>query len=147
MKPLVLGLLLWLGLTVSLVGPAQAPAAESTPAETASGQAVIGPDGMQHVGIVGGSYYFRPNRITVRVNVPVVLTMRMEPGIVPHSLVIEAAEAGIAVDVTLDSTPKTVRFTPTATGLYPIYCKNRLLFFESHREKGMEAMLEVIEQP
>jgi hypothetical protein len=37
----------------------------------------------------------------------------------------------------------TVRFTPMVTGSFSIYCDKKLLFFKSHREKGMEAVLEV----
>ena len=32
----------------------------------------------------------------------------------------------------------------TAVGKYPIYCSNQLLFFASHRERGMEGVLEVV---
>jgi len=37
-----------------------------------------------------------------------------------------------------------ITITPTAAATYPIYCKNRLLFFKSHRERGMEGILEVV---
>jgi hypothetical protein len=30
-------------------------------------------------------------------------------------------------------------------GEYPFYCSKKLLFFKSHREKGMEGMLEVVQ--
>jgi hypothetical protein len=39
--------------------------------------------------------------------------------------------------------PKDVK---TREGIYPFYCSRKLLFFESHREKGMEGTLEVVEQ-
>jgi plastocyanin len=45
----------------------------------------------------------------------------------------------------LAAEPKAVTFTPTAVGKYPFYCRNKLLFFKSHREKGMEGVLEVVE--
>jgi len=51
----------------------------------------------------------------------------------------------IEVEESLSSEPKTVRFTPTKTGVYPMYCSKKLLFFASHREKGMEGELEVVE--
>jgi hypothetical protein len=37
-----------------------------------------------------------------------------------------------------------MNLTPSAAGAYPIYCKNRLLFFKGHRERGMEGILEVV---
>jgi len=108
-------------------------------------RAVISADGTQRVRILGGSYFFRPGHIIVKVNVPVELSVVLEPGIVPHTLVIQAAEAGIAIDEPLGTDPKTFAFTPKAAGKYPFYCKNKLLFFKSHRDKGMEGILEVVE--
>ena len=108
-------------------------------------RAFIAPDGIQHVALMGGNYFFRPNHIIVRANVPVELGVSLERGLVPHSLVIRAPEAGIAVDEKLSTEVKAIRFTPTATGHYAFYCKNKLLFLKSHREKGMEGMLEVVE--
>ena len=107
-------------------------------------RAVIDKDGVQRVEIMGGSYYFSPNHIIVRVNIPVELKVRKESGIVPHNIVIKAPEAGIDVDESMDSDlPKVIRFTPTKPGNYPFFCNKKLLFFESHREKGMEGLLEV----
>lgn len=108
-------------------------------------RAFVAPDGTQHVSIVGGNYFFRPNRIIVKVNAPVELGVALERGIVPHTLVIDAPEAGIQVDEKLSTEVKKIRFTPTATGSYRFYCKNKLLFLKSHRDKGMEGTLEVVE--
>jgi len=108
-------------------------------------RAVIDADGKQRVRILGGSYFFKPNHIIVKANVPVELSANLEPGIVPHTLVVDGAEAGIAIDTVLGTEAKTFAFTATSTGKYPIYCKNRLLFFKSHREKGMAGILEVVE--
>lgn len=114
-------------------------AADEQPAHRAS----VDADGVQRVRIEGGSYFFRPERVTVKANVPVELTVSVERGLVPHSFVIDAPAAGIAIDESLSSTPKVIRFTPSAAGSYPYYCRNRLLFLESHREKGMEGVLVV----
>ncbi len=108
-------------------------------------QALIGPDGVQRVEVVGGGYFFDPDHIIVKVNVPVEMTVRKEPGIIPHNIVVKAPEAGMELDESLSSDPKVVRFTPTKPGSYPMYCSKRFLFFESHREKGMEGVLEVVE--
>lgn len=102
-------------------------------------------DGIQRVTVVGGSYFFDPDHIIVKVNVPVELTVRKESGIVPHDIVIKAPEAGIDFSESLSTDPKIIRFTPTKIGTYPMYCDKQLLFFESHREKGMEGVLEVVE--
>ncbi len=108
-------------------------------------RATVGDDGVQRVEVMGGSYFFTPNHIIVKVNMPVELIVRKESGIVPHNIVVKAPEAGIDFDVALASEPKVIRFTPTRVGTYPMYCSKKLLFFESHREKGMEGVIEVVE--
>ncbi len=108
-------------------------------------QATIGADGVQRVEILGGGYFFKPNHVVVKVNVPVELKVRKEGGIVPHDIVIDAPDAGIAVRESLSTEPKVIRFTPTKVGKYPFYCSKKPPFFASHREKGMEGLLEVVE--
>ncbi len=106
--------------------------------------AKVDPDGVQRVRLEGGGYFFKPNHIVIKVNVPVELLASREAGIVPHNLVIKAPEAGIAVEEELAAEPKKITFTATAAGKYPFYCSNKLLFFASHRERGMEGVLEVV---
>jgi len=118
---------------------------DEKPKEEKVFRAVANNEGVQRVEIVGGSYFFSPNHVIVRVNVPVELKVRKEPGMVPHNIVMKSPEAGIDFDVSLSAEPKVVKFTPTKTGVYPFYCNKKLLFFESHREKGMEGRLEVVE--
>jgi len=101
-------------------------------------------DGVQRVRLIAGSYFFKPNRIVVKVNVPVELTASRESGITPHDLVIRAEEAGINVKEDLGSDPKKISFTATRPGKYPIYCSKKLPFMAGHREKGMEGILEVV---
>ena len=125
-----------------LAGPAWC---EEKPKTEKVFKATVDKDGVQRVDILGGGYFFTPNRIIVKVNVPVELKVRKESGVVPHNIVIKEPEAGIAFDISLSDEPKVIRFTPTKTGAYPFYCNKKLLFFESHREKGMEGIIEVIE--
>jgi hypothetical protein len=105
----------------------------------------IDKDGVQRVEVLGGGYFFKPNHIVVKINVPVELLVRKEGGIVPHTIVIDAPEAGIKVNESLSTDPAKISFTPTKVGSYPFYCNKKLLFFESHREKGMKGVLEVVE--
>lgn len=118
--------------------------APSVPADETY-RAFVAPDGIQHVSIAGGNYFFRPNRVIVKANVPVEFGITLERGIVPHSFVIDAPAAGMQVDEKLSTDTKKIRFTPTAAGSYQFYCKNKLLFLKSHRAKGMEGVLEVVE--
>jgi plastocyanin domain-containing protein len=107
--------------------------------------ATVDQDGIQHVRIIGGSYFFKPNIIVVKKDLPVELTVSKEPGLAPHSIVANAPEAGIVFDESLNTDTKVIRFTPKAAGKYVFYCKNKLLFFSSHREKGMQGIIEVVD--
>lgn len=108
-------------------------------------RASIDSDGIQRVEVMGGSYYYDPDYIIVKVNVPVEMTFRKIPGITPHNIVIDAPQVGIEVNEDMSTDPKTVTFTPSGTGKFAIYCDKRFLFFKNHREKGMEGVLEVEE--
>lgn len=105
----------------------------------------IDKDGVQRVNIVGGDYFFKPGHIVVKVNVPVELNVRKETIIVPHNIVINAPEAGIKINESLSRDPKAITFTPTRAGSYAMYCDKKPPFLASHREKGMEGLLEVVE--
>ena len=108
--------------------------------------AVIGTDGVQRVEITGGSYYFDPNDIVVKVNVPVVLTVKKAGGATPHSIALKAPEAGIEFSVSLGKEPKTIKFTPTKVGTYPFWCTKRAPFSsKSHKDHGMTGVLEVVD--
>ena len=107
--------------------------------------ATVDKDGVQHISIIGGSYFFKPARIVVKKNIPVELSVSQEPGMAPHSIVAKAPEAGIVFDESLSGNPKIITFTAKATGGYVFYCKNKLPFFPTHREKGMQGIIQVVE--
>ena len=107
--------------------------------------ATINQDGVQRLTVVGGGYYFDPNYIIVKVNVPVELIVTRASGFVPHNIALQSPETGIEFDLNLSVSPKIITFTPTKPGKYPFYCNKQLLFFENHRDKGMEGTLEVRE--
>lgn len=104
----------------------------------------IDKDGVQRVEIVGGSYFYKPNHIVVKVNIPVELKVSKESGLVPHDIVAKSPEAGIEFQESMGSTPKIIKFTPTKVGQYPMYCSKKAPFSKSHREKGMEGVIEVV---
>lgn len=114
-------------------------------AEEKTHRATVDADGVQRVEVLGGSYFFRPKHIIVKVNVPVELKVKKESGVAPHNIVIKEPEAGIAFDESMGTEPKVIRFTPKKTGSYTFYCSKKLLFFESHRDKGMKGVLEVVQ--
>ncbi|NWF51877.1 MAG: cupredoxin domain-containing protein [Nitrospirae bacterium] len=108
-------------------------------------KATIDADGTQRVNITAGEYFFDPSYIIVKVNVPVELHVKKEAGITPHNILINAPDAGIEVKAELTTEPKIIKFTPKKTGKYPFHCDKKLLFFKSHRERGLEGIIEVIE--
>jgi len=108
-------------------------------------RATMGSDGVQQVSILAGDYFFRPRYIIVKVNVPVMLVVRVEQGVIPHGLVLKAPKANISIDEDLSRESQAFTFTPTVPGKYAFYCPKKLLFFKSHREHGMEGILEVVE--
>jgi hypothetical protein len=103
--------LFWFEVVASAIYPVETFAADERVYKSS-----IAADGIQHVRLSGGSYFFRPNHVIVRANVPVELAVSVESGVIPHSFVIHAPEAGIVVDESLSTDPKTIRFTPTAVG-------------------------------
>jgi plastocyanin len=107
-------------------------------------RAAVDSTGVQRVEVMGGGYFFKPNHIIVKVNVPVEMSVRKEHSLVPHNIVMNSPEAGMDFNITLSEEPKLIKFTATKTGIFPMYCNKKLLFFESHREKGMEGRVEVI---
>lgn len=108
--------------------------------------AVINERGVQELSIIGDSYYFSPVHIIVKANIPVEIKVKKKSeGIVPHNIVVKAPEAGINFSESVKIKPTIIKFTPTQTGKYIFYCDKKLFFFKSHREKGMEGIIEVIQ--
>ncbi len=114
-------------------------------AEQTTFSATTDKDGVQRVEVLGGDYFFKPNHIIVKVNVPVEMMVSKEGGFIPHNIVINAPDAGIELNESLGKEPKVIKFTPTKVGIYPFSCDKKLLFFASHKEKGMEGVIKVVE--
>lgn len=107
--------------------------------------ATLNADGIQRVEVLGGGYYFDPNVIVVKVNVPVELSVKKAGGVTPHDIVLKAPDAGINFAEDISTEPKVIRFTPTKAGIYHFECSKQLLFFTSHKDRGMHGLLEVVE--
>jgi plastocyanin len=82
--------------------------------------------------------------VTVKVGAPVELPLSKEPDMIPHSFVLRAPEAGVAVSEQLDTRPRVVRFTATRPGSYEFFCDKDPALFKSHRSLGMVGILEVV---
>ncbi len=134
------------------VQPASQPSEQPAPGGPESKEkrfvAVVEPDGVQRAEITGGEYYFEPKHVVLKVNVPAELKVKKSKDtswFIPHDIVVRAPEAGIVFKVSLKTDPQTVKFTPTKTGTYPFFCDKKPPFGKSHKDKGMEGVIEVVE--
>ena len=101
-------------------------------------------DGVQRVPVAAGSYFYDPSHIIVKANTKVELTVMKEGGLTPHDIQMKSPEAGMEFSEGLSSTPKVISFTPTKPGTYPFFCGKKPPLGKSHRERGMEGIIEVV---
>ena len=87
--------------------------------------ATLGDDGVQRLDVIGGSYFYKPNHIVLKVNIPVALKVSKESGFIPHDIVAKFPKAGIEFKEGLSTTPTIIKFTPTKVGIYPFYCSKK----------------------
>ncbi|HJV24197.1 MAG TPA: quinol oxidase [Aromatoleum sp.] len=127
-------------LIAMLFASGSAASADDAPPQQATADA----DGVQRVAIVGGSYFFKPDKVVAKAGQPLEISVRMEQGIVPHRFVLDGPNGKPAAEVELSAAPRTVR-VELPPGEYQFYCPNRLLMFKSHRERGMTGTLQVRE--
>lgn len=107
--------------------------------------AAIGQDGVQRIEVLAGGYYYDPNTIVVKVNVPVELIVRRTKGGFGHNIVLNEPDAGIDFTQGLGTDPVAIKFTPTKVGKYMFVCSHKVPFSKSHKERGMYGYLEVVE--
>jgi plastocyanin len=113
-------------------------------AEEKTFTAVVDADGVQKITVMAGSYFFDPNHIVVKANTKVELIVTKAGGVTPHDIEMKSPEAGMVFTEGLSSTPKVISFTPTKPGTYPFFCGKKAPFVKSHRERGMEGVIEVV---
>jgi plastocyanin len=101
-------------------------------------------NGVQRVTMMVDSHFYQPKHLVVRAGVPVEIVLVSETMLTPHNFVLKEPDAGMKInqEIGAGETVK-VRFTPTKPGRFTFYCDKRLLFFKTHREKGMEGTLKV----
>jgi len=104
----------------------------------------VAADGVQRATVTLDSYSYTPNHLIVEAGKPVELTLTSMTTIIPHNFIIKdpAGRLPVEQDVSAGKTV-TITFTPTHPGIFPIYCDKRLWPLPSHRDKGMEGILEV----
>ena len=101
-------------------------------------------DGVQRTTVILDSYSYQPGHLIVEKGKPVELTLKSVTTFTPHNFIIKDAAGSLAVEQDVSAGKTTLlKFTPTQSGTFPIYCDKRLWPLPSHRDKGMEGKLEV----
>jgi len=94
-------------------------------------------DGVQRVNVEMHSYYFEPDRIVVKRDIPVEIVLSNSSKVVPHNFTLNGAGVHVSEDK-WGFGHETVRFTPTETGEFKFVCHKG-----DHAEKGMVGTLVV----
>ena len=105
---------------------------------------IPGQDGVQRIKIVLGSYFYSPNEIIIQANEPVIIELENESFWTPHNFVIGDPKMKMHHEINVSpGDTVNLQLLLVSPGRYTFYCNNQLLFFPSHREEGMEGVLEV----
>ena len=140
-SPNKLGMIGWIGSLALILAAGLATAAVGATAPSDPFVVGVDSDGVQRVTIQLDDFY-TPSHLVVQAGKPVELVLVSKTMITPHNFILKEGGLSITQEVGAGNT-ETVRFTPTEPGTFTFYCDKQLLFFKSHREKGMEGRLEV----
>ena len=92
-----------------------------------------------------GDYRYMPGNIELLIDQPVILRLINVDSYTPHNFTLQDASDGLDVNVDIPAGQSVnVHLMPLVAGSHTFYCKNKLLFMDSHREKGMQGTLNVI---
>lgn len=92
-----------------------------------------------------GDYRYMPGNIQLVVDQPVVLHLINTDSFTPHNFTLEDSSDGLDINIDVPAGESVdVQLMPLWPGNHVFYCKNKLLFMDSHREKGMEGTLTVV---
>ena len=92
-----------------------------------------------------GDYRYMPGSIQLIVNQSVVLHLINVDSFTPHNFTLPDASDGLDVNIDIPAGESVnVNLMPLVVGSHTFYCKNKFLFSDSHREKGMHGTLTVI---
>ena len=97
------------------------------------------------VKIILGSYEIHPQQLQLIAGQPVTLRLINIDTIIPHNFSIKNPAGGLDINIDVQA-GETVDFeiTPTVPGRYTFFCRNKMLFMKSHRERGMQGTLIVL---
>lgn len=136
---------------IEVVGPAEAATGsvedKVRPAEVIE-RAELGDDGVQRATIFAkrGGYFFSPDRIILKKGIKTELTFFQKGWAFRHHIVMDSPGAGMTFIKYMTEEPRVIIFTPKRTGEFPIWCNAKIFWlYGSHRDRGMEAVIEVVE--
>jgi len=134
-----LGMMGWWAATLAPIGQAADTLVPGPPMLV-----TISPDGVQRAKVILDSYSYSPNYLVVERGKSVELTLTSITMITPHNFIIKDSAGSLLVEQDVGA-GKTIlaTFVPTQPGLFPFFCDKRLWPMPSHRDKGMEGLLEV----
>ncbi|MDF0652151.1 MAG: cupredoxin domain-containing protein [Nitrospira sp.] len=118
--------------------------ADSLPSSAATVAVEPSADGVQRATIVMESYSYVPDHLVLHVGNPVELVLENKSWLVPHNFILKDADADLRLEADVAGGDRTIlRFTPTRSGSGAFYCDKQLLFFKSHRHRGMEGRIDI----
>lgn len=101
-------------------------------------------DGVQRTTVILDSYSYEPAHLVVEKGKPVELTLKSVTTLIPHNFIVKDPAGSLSVEQDVSAGKSAIlKFTPMQAGTFPIYCDKRLWPLPSHRDKGMEGLLEV----
>lgn len=101
-------------------------------------------DGVQRATIVMESYSYVPDHLVLQVGSPVELILENKSWLVPHNFILQDADADLRLEADVAGGDRAIlRFTPTRSGTGTFFCDKKLLFFKSHRHRGMEGQIDI----
>lgn len=120
------------------VGFVSSGCGSSRPVTTTAFEVPMDASGVQHVKLATHSYYFEPNRISVRAGHPVEIEIHNHSFFVPHNFTIAEEGMSVSQGVGMLKGSHTIRFTPDRPGEYEFFCH-----VGSHAKKGMKGVIVV----
>jgi plastocyanin len=91
-----------------------------------------------------GGYRFMPHEIRLTANKPAVLRLVNTDKTIPHNFTLKIAGSNIDINIDVSGGESAeVHLPALPAGSYSFYCGSKMVFSESHRDKGMEGTLVV----
>ncbi|MBT8128567.1 MAG: hypothetical protein HKO86_07085 [Gammaproteobacteria bacterium] len=101
-------------------------------------------DSTEMIKVEMGGYRFMPHEIRLTANKAAVLRLVNTDKTIPHNFTLKIAGNNIDIDIDVSGGESAdVHLPALPAGSYSFYCGNKMVFSESHRDKGMQGTLVV----